>query len=224
MNYYETVYIIHPALQEGRLNDIVNKFHKKLEDVQGKVLYVTNWGKKKLAYPIDKQKYGTYILCQYSINGENLKNISQELELNPNILRYLVTKIDESKILEGSNTLDIETNDSSDTKKELSEKSKDLKNNKSSEEISEKETNTTSNETTKEDDESDSSNNKEVRGNTDKDESSEEEAVNDDDKGTNKDESSEEEVVNNDDKSTNKDESSKEEVVNDDEKNTDKKD
>ena len=70
MNYYETVYIIHPALQECRLKDIVNKFHKKLEDDKGKVLYVTNWGKKKLAYPIDKQKYGTYILCQYSIDGD----------------------------------------------------------------------------------------------------------------------------------------------------------
>ena len=113
MNYYETVYIIHPALQEGRLKDIVNKFHKKLEDDKGKVLYVTNWGKKKLAYPIDKQKYGTYILCQYSIDGDKLKTISQELELNPNVLRYLVTKIDQTKVLEGSNELTVE----SDTKK-----------------------------------------------------------------------------------------------------------
>ena len=83
MNYYETVYIIHPALQEGRLKDIVSKLHSKLEELKGEILYINNWGKKKLAYPIDKQKYGTYILCQYSIQGENLKIISQELELNP---------------------------------------------------------------------------------------------------------------------------------------------
>ena len=110
MNYYETVYIVHPALQEGRLNDIVNKFHNKLEGFSGKVLYVNSWGKKKLAYPIDKQKYGTYILCQYSLNENTLKNISQELELNPNILRYLITKIDGSKILEGSDKLAIAEN------------------------------------------------------------------------------------------------------------------
>ena len=180
MNYYETVYIIHPALQEGRLNDIVNKFHKKLEDVQGKVLYVTNWGKKKLAYPIDKQKYGTYILCQYSINGENIKNISQELELNPNILRYLITKIDESKILEGSNTLETESNDSNDTKK-------DSKNMESSKEISEKETDTIpeeiikNDENNKKDDESNSSTNGELDKNTEDDKSSQEEDVNSDD-------------------------------------------
>ena len=135
MNYYETVYIIHPALQEGRLNDIVNKFQNKLEELKGKSLYVNNWGKKKLAYPIEKQKYGTYVLCQYSLSGENVKTISQDLELNPNILRYLTTKIDESKILEGSNKLqreeEIESNktsgenNSSDIKEETIEPEKD---------------------------------------------------------------------------------------------------
>ena len=131
MNYYETVYIIHPALQEGRLKDIVNKFHKKLEDDKGKVLYVTNWGKKKLAYPIDKQKYGTYILCQYSIDGDKLKTISQELELNPNVLRYLVTKIDQTKVLEGSNELTVESNTKKTTQQEKESSLNSEKKNKS---------------------------------------------------------------------------------------------
>jgi len=106
MYYYETVYIIHPALQEGRLNDIVTKIQNKLNKLKGEILYVDNWGKKKFTYPIDKQKYGTYILCQYSLDGQHIKDISQELELNPNILRYLITKIDKSDIKEGSTTLE----------------------------------------------------------------------------------------------------------------------
>ena len=105
MNHYETVYIIHPAIQEGRLNDIVSKFKTKIETHKGKFLYVENWGKKKLSYPIDKQKYGTYIMCQYSLDGTLVKSISQDLELNPNILRYLVTRIEDENIKEGSNTL-----------------------------------------------------------------------------------------------------------------------
>ena len=48
MNYYETVYIIHPALQEGRLNDIVEKIHNKLEELTGKILYVNSEDKLKL--------------------------------------------------------------------------------------------------------------------------------------------------------------------------------
>jgi small subunit ribosomal protein S6 len=120
MNHYETVYIIHPAIQEGRLNDIVSKFKTKIESHKGEFFYVENWGKKKLSYPIDKQKYGTYIMCQYSLNGEIVKNISQDLELNPNILRYLVTKIEKEDIKEGANTLDHieEKNTSKPTKSE----------------------------------------------------------------------------------------------------------
>ena len=109
MNHYETVYIVHPAIQEGRLNDIISKFHNKLSKLKGEVLYIENWGKKKLAYAIDKQKYGTYIMCQYSLDRQNVQEISQELELNPNILRYLISKVESSDIKEGSNTLEIES-------------------------------------------------------------------------------------------------------------------
>ena len=128
MNHYETVYVVHPAIQEGRLNDIVTKFHNKLSKLKGEVLYIENWGKKKLAYAIDKQKYGTYILCQYAIGGEYVKEVSQELELNPNILRYLITKIESSDVKEGSNELEIkEKNDSPKTEEPESIESQDKK-------------------------------------------------------------------------------------------------
>ena len=128
MNHYETVYVIHPAIQEGRLNDIVTKFHNKLTKLKGEVLYIENWGKKKLAYAIDKQKYGTYILCQYAIGGEYVKEVSQELELNPNILRYLITKIESSDVKEGSNQLEIkEKSDPPKTEEPKSIESQDKK-------------------------------------------------------------------------------------------------
>ena len=128
MNHYETVYVVHPAIQEGRLNDIVTKFHNKLSKLKGEVLYIENWGKKKLAYAIDKQKYGTYILCQYAIGGEYVKEVSQELELNPNILRYLITKIESSDVKEGSNQLEIkEKNDPPKTEEPVSIESQNKK-------------------------------------------------------------------------------------------------
>ena len=112
MNHYETVYIIHPAIQEGRMNDIITKVHNKISKLKGEILYIENWGKKKLAYAIDKQKYGTYIMCQYTLDGQFVKEISEELELNSNILRYLISKIDSSDVKEGSNKLSMpEAND-----------------------------------------------------------------------------------------------------------------
>ena len=100
MGFYETTYILHPALQEGRLNDIVNTIQKKAESLGIEILYSDNWGRKKLAYLIDKEKYGTYIFIQYKLNDlNNLKELSSEFEHNPNVLRYLNIKIEEGDIV-----------------------------------------------------------------------------------------------------------------------------
>jgi len=100
MNNYEIVYIIHPALQEGRLIDIKSKIHEKITSFKGKVLYDDSWGKKKLAYAIDKQKYGTYLFCQFLLEGKDVQAINTDCELNSNILRHLITRIDSSQILD----------------------------------------------------------------------------------------------------------------------------
>ena len=100
MNFYETMYIIHPALQAGRLDDMIDSVHKKIDSLEGKRLYFDNWGKKKLSYAIDKQKYGTYVLMQFSMDALNVKELSHEFEHNSNILRYLTNKIEENDVLE----------------------------------------------------------------------------------------------------------------------------
>ena len=72
MNYYETLYIVHPALESGRLKDIIMSIQSMFESKDIKVLSTDYWGKKKLAYLIDKQNYGTYVLVQLESSGENI--------------------------------------------------------------------------------------------------------------------------------------------------------
>ena len=124
MNNYEIVYIIHPALQEGRLIDIKSKIHEKITSFKGKVLYDDNWGKKKLAYSIDKQKYGTYLFCQFLLEGKDVQAINTDCELNSNILRHLITRIDSSQILDEKNKKEVkkETNKKEASKEVVKEK------------------------------------------------------------------------------------------------------
>ena len=123
MNNYEIVYIIHPALQEGRLSDIKNKIHDKIASFKGKVLYDDNWGKKKLAYAIDKQKYGTYLFCQFLLEGKDVKEINTDCELNSNILRHLITRIESCDILDEKDKKESKKKSSDkESKKELLEK------------------------------------------------------------------------------------------------------
>ena len=136
MNNYEIVYIIHPALQEGRLSDIKSKIHEKITSFKGKVLYDDNWGKKKLAYAIDKQKYGTYLFCQFLLEGKDVQAINTDCELNSNILRHLISRIDSSQILDEKNKKEVkkETN-----KKEVVDEKIEVKKEVSKEEVKEKE-------------------------------------------------------------------------------------
>lgn len=112
MSYYEIVYIVHPALQAGHLDDTVNQINKKIEQLKGKVLFFENWGKKKLSYMIQKQKYGTYILFQCKIDGQKINELTSEFEHNANILRHLISKVTEDEILETKETKEIESNQS----------------------------------------------------------------------------------------------------------------
>ena len=54
MNYYETLYIIHPALETGRLKDIIIGVEDSLKKTGGKPLAIELWGKRKLSYYIEK--------------------------------------------------------------------------------------------------------------------------------------------------------------------------
>ena len=102
MKYYEILYIVHPALEGGHLQDIVKSVDDLIEKNKGKVESNSDWGKKKLAYPIEKQKYGNYVLVQFQSEGLDNDKILKDLEHNPNILAYLLSNIDKSDIVKES--------------------------------------------------------------------------------------------------------------------------
>ena len=106
MNYYETLFIVHPALESGHLKDILLSIEENLKNTGGQILSIELWGKKRLAYLIDKQKYGTYVQLQFTGQGHCTNNFSKELEHNPNILSYLTTTINEIDVIEQKNDLD----------------------------------------------------------------------------------------------------------------------
>ena len=106
MNYYETLYIVHPALESGRLKDIILSLEESLKKMGGKTLSIDLWGKKRLAYLIDKQKYGTYVQLQFTGEGDCVSSFALELEHNPNVLSYLTTLIEEADVIEQENDLD----------------------------------------------------------------------------------------------------------------------
>ena len=106
MVHYETMYIVHPALEAGRLKDLILSIESTLHDLGGKTKTIEVWGKKKLAYPINKEKYGMYVLLQFESDGSKNKEFNTALDHNTNVLAYLTTKIDTEQLLSDVASLD----------------------------------------------------------------------------------------------------------------------
>lgn len=144
MLYYESMYIVHPALEAGRLKDLIMSIEKSLHSLGGETCAINVWGKKKLAYPINKEKYGMYVLFQFKNDGVKNKEFNLGLEHNSNVLTYLTTKIEDDTILSDLPSLDSQlgllnpnANESKPNKEVVEEKTSEAKENSEEKVLSE---------------------------------------------------------------------------------------
>ena len=95
MRKYEIIFIAHPDLDEENLNNVVEKVKGWIADDKGEVVSVDNWGKKRLAYRIRKQRDGQYVLITANMEPAAVKNLSQNMRFVESIMRSMITSVDE---------------------------------------------------------------------------------------------------------------------------------
>lgn len=100
MRHYEAIYIAHPNLEQDGLSKLIEETKVILNKRGGELLHEEVLGKKHLAYPIQKQRFGTYVLLQFQGNGTGNARLNQDLELNDNILAHMIVRIEEDEIRE----------------------------------------------------------------------------------------------------------------------------
>ena len=96
MSFYETLYIVDPNLENTSLEKTMDEIGKELEKTKSKIINHRVWGKKRLAYPIERQKYGSYILMQFE-SGDQEKMIDYDtwMRLNNSVLRHMTVLLDQ---------------------------------------------------------------------------------------------------------------------------------
>ena len=87
---YEALYIINPTLSEEATAELVAKF-KTLVETKGTVTEVDEWGKRKLAYPINDLEEGYYVLMTFSATPDLPAELDRQMRINTGIMRSLVT-------------------------------------------------------------------------------------------------------------------------------------
>ena len=88
MRYYESLYIVNPNYEQERLDDVIKSVTDKLSEFGFSIINHHIWGKKRLAYSIEKHKYGSFILLHFETEStENLERFERFMILQKTILR-----------------------------------------------------------------------------------------------------------------------------------------
>ncbi len=90
MRLYEVVYIMDPALDESAVDAKLEKFHELVTSSGGEVSAVDHWGNRQLAYPINKQSSGYYVVAQFTADPDALPEFERLLKLDDEVMRYLL--------------------------------------------------------------------------------------------------------------------------------------
>jgi small subunit ribosomal protein S6 len=90
---YEIAVLYHPDL-EIDLEKATSKIEKILADNKAKIVNTDNWGKRKLAYPINKQDFAVYVFYTVEMPGASVAKVEQTFNITDEIIRFLITKPD----------------------------------------------------------------------------------------------------------------------------------
>jgi len=98
MNRYELIYIIDTGLEEAARKELIEKVSALITGNGGEIEKVDEtWGKRRLAYAIDYKTEGWYVLVNFKAPAELPRELERNLQINENVLRYLVVKLEEKR-------------------------------------------------------------------------------------------------------------------------------
>ncbi|MDR0977450.1 MAG: 30S ribosomal protein S6 [Endomicrobium sp.] len=95
---YESTFIVSPELPADKVEELTAKAVKTIEAAKGTVKTVQQIGKKKLAYPINKFREGTYVYMEITGEGSMVASLESFFKFNDSVMRFMTVKVKKKKI------------------------------------------------------------------------------------------------------------------------------
>ncbi|HMA61718.1 MAG TPA: 30S ribosomal protein S6 [bacterium] len=100
MRYYETLFIISSDYKQDKISYLVDSVEKQFKKLDVNILNTNDWGKRKMAYRINGEKYGNYVLIQSETeNSDFVREIENWMKYTEGILSYLTVRLDEKPVV-----------------------------------------------------------------------------------------------------------------------------
>ena len=93
MRPYEMMVLVSAELEDPK--EEIAKVEEVVRSLGGEVAKTDFWGKRRLAYPIDKKTEGFYAVCSFKLNPDQLVELDRVLSLRPSIYRQMTVRLDE---------------------------------------------------------------------------------------------------------------------------------
>jgi small subunit ribosomal protein S6 len=92
MRHYEIVFIVHPD-QSEQVPGMVERYRTMVQTKGGKIHRIEDWGRRQMAYPIQKMHKAHYVLMNVECNNEILDELEHSFKFNDAVLRHLTVKM-----------------------------------------------------------------------------------------------------------------------------------
>lgn len=93
-NMYESAVIINAALDDAQIEAIITKIQDTIQLNGGTISVLDKWGRKRLAYMINKSKIGFYVIFRFEAPSEAISKLERAYRLEESIIRFLTIKLD----------------------------------------------------------------------------------------------------------------------------------
>ncbi len=98
MSIYESIIILDSLLSPKEIDTAVERFSAIITEHGGTIRKVDKWGKKRLAYEIQKKQYGFYVAIEFESSGNIPHELEKDYNYNDKVLRYLTYRYDKHKL------------------------------------------------------------------------------------------------------------------------------
>jgi len=95
---YESVAIINATLEDEQIEVTISRILETIKSHGGELIEVYRWGRKRLAYPIQKSKSGYYLVLRFNAPTELIAVLERNYRLDETIIRYLTVTLDKFAI------------------------------------------------------------------------------------------------------------------------------
>lgn len=94
MRRYELMLVLRPDIADDRSQAIIDRTTRQITASGGQIVKVAPWGRRRLAYPIDRHREGSYHIVIFEAPAESIAELERSLLITEELLRHLVTRVE----------------------------------------------------------------------------------------------------------------------------------